>query len=47
MYAIRSYYALNLRYPPVFLHARSAREALLKITHESIDLVIEMSYNFV
>ncbi len=36
------YVSLNLRYPPVFLHARSAREALLKITHESIDLVIEM-----
>ncbi|HIP48410.1 MAG TPA: phosphoenolpyruvate synthase, partial [Lutibacter sp.] len=34
------YTALNLRYPPSFLHASSASEALLLIESENIDLVI-------
>ncbi len=36
------YVSLNLRYPPVFIQARSAREAFDILKNQSIDLVIEM-----
>ncbi len=36
------YVSLNLRYPPVFIQARSAREAFKILKDQSIDLVIEM-----
>ena len=36
------YVSLNLRYPPVFIHASSAREALKILKTDDIDLVIEM-----
>ncbi|NJK86381.1 MAG: phosphoenolpyruvate synthase, partial [Bacteroidales bacterium] len=36
------YVSLNLRYPPVFLHAESARNAFNILANESIDLIIEM-----
>jgi CheY-like chemotaxis protein len=36
------YVSLNLRYPPVFLHADSAKKALKILEDDRIDLVIEM-----
>jgi CheY-like chemotaxis protein len=36
------YVSLNLRYPPVFLHADSAKKALKILEEDRIDLVIEM-----
>ncbi len=36
------YVSLNLRYPPVFIHADSARKAMQLLEKEQIDLVIEM-----
>ncbi|MBN1950185.1 MAG: response regulator [Bacteroidales bacterium] len=36
------YVSLNLRYPPVFIHASSAKEALTYLRDEDIDLIIEM-----
>ena len=36
------YVSLNLRYPPVFIHASSASDAFRQLENESIDLVIEM-----
>jgi len=36
------YVSLNLRYPPVFIHANSAKQAFAQLEKESIDLVIEM-----
>ncbi len=36
------YVSLNLRYPPVFIHASSARKAFRILEEEDIDLVIEM-----
>ena len=36
------YVSLNLRYPPVFLHTDSAKEAFEFLEREKIDLVIEM-----
>ncbi|MBN1118832.1 MAG: phosphoenolpyruvate synthase [Bacteroidales bacterium] len=36
------YVSLNLRYPPVFLHADSAEKALLILDREDIDLIIPM-----
>lgn len=36
------YVSLNLRYPPQFILANSKKEAIEKITEESIDLVITM-----
>jgi CheY-like chemotaxis protein len=36
------YVSLSLRYPPVFIHASSAKQALGILAVESIDLVIEM-----
>jgi len=36
------YVSLNLRYPPVFLHADSARKAMKILEHDKIDLIIEM-----
>ena len=36
------YVSLNLRYPPVFVHADSARKALKILEHDKIDLIIEM-----
>ncbi len=36
------YVSLNLRYPPVFIHANSAKKAFEILGKEQIDLVIEM-----
>src|SRR5664280_184778 len=36
------YVSLNLRYPPIFLHTDSAKEAFEILEREKIDLVIEM-----
>ncbi len=36
------YVSLTLRYPPVFIHANSARQAFTIMDQENIDLVIEM-----
>jgi CheY-like chemotaxis protein len=36
------YVSLNLRYPPVFIHADSARQAFSVLENERIDLIIEM-----
>jgi CheY-like chemotaxis protein len=36
------YVSLNLRYPPSFIHADTAKEALRILDEEEIDLVIEM-----
>ncbi|MFO7658912.1 MAG: PEP/pyruvate-binding domain-containing protein [Bacteroidales bacterium] len=36
------YVSLNLRYPPVFVHADSARKAFSILENDKIDLVIEM-----
>jgi CheY-like chemotaxis protein len=36
------YVSLNLRYPPVFLHADSAKKAFSLLDSERIDLIIEM-----
>lgn len=36
------YVSLNLRYPPVFLHANSARKAMQILEDDHIDLIIEM-----
>jgi CheY-like chemotaxis protein len=36
------YVSLNLRYPPVFIHANSAKQAFQLLEKEAIDLVIEM-----
>jgi CheY-like chemotaxis protein len=36
------YVSLNLRYPPVFIHADSARKAMNILENDRIDLVIEM-----
>lgn len=36
------YVSLNLRYPPVFIHASSAKSALSILKNEDIDLIIEM-----
>jgi CheY-like chemotaxis protein len=36
------YVSLNLRYPPVFLKASSAREAIAILENDTIDLIIEM-----
>lgn len=36
------YVSLNLRYPPVFIHADSAKMAFSIIENETIDLIIEM-----
>lgn len=36
------YVSLNLRYPPVFIHASSAKRAIQILENENIDLVIEM-----
>lgn len=36
------YVSLNLRYPPVFIHADSARSALSILENDDIDLIIEM-----
>ncbi|HJZ38959.1 MAG TPA: PEP/pyruvate-binding domain-containing protein [Bacteroidales bacterium] len=36
------YVSLNLRYPPVFLHANSARKAMQILENDHIDLIIEM-----
>jgi CheY-like chemotaxis protein len=36
------YVSLNLRYPPVFLHADSAKKAMKILENDRIDLVIEM-----
>jgi CheY-like chemotaxis protein len=36
------YVSLNLRYPPVFIHAKSAREAFSVLENDRIDLIIEM-----
>jgi len=36
------YVSLSLRYPPVFIHASSAKKAFHILKQESIDLVIEM-----
>ena len=36
------YVSLNLRYPPIFIHADSARKAFAILQRENIDLVISM-----
>jgi CheY-like chemotaxis protein len=36
------YVSLNLRYPPVFIHADSARKAVNILENDRIDLIIEM-----
>ncbi|MBN2613141.1 MAG: phosphoenolpyruvate synthase [Bacteroidales bacterium] len=36
------YVSLNLRYPPVFVHADSARKAFSILENDKIDLIIEM-----
>lgn len=36
------YVSLNLRYPPVFIHADSAKKAMTILENDRIDLVIEM-----
>lgn len=36
------YVSLNLRYPPVFIHADSARKAMALLETDKIDLIIEM-----
>jgi CheY-like chemotaxis protein len=36
------YVSLNLRYPPVFIHADSARKAIGILENDKIDLIIEM-----
>jgi CheY-like chemotaxis protein len=36
------YVSLNLRYPPVFIHADSAKKAVNILEHDRIDLIIEM-----
>ena len=36
------YVSLNLRYPPAFIHAESAKDALKILENQNIDLVIEM-----
>jgi response regulator of citrate/malate metabolism len=36
------YVSLNLRYPPVFIQANSARQALSILEEDRIDLIIEM-----
>ena len=36
------YVSLNLRYPPVFIHADSAKKALKILEEDRIDLIIEM-----
>lgn len=36
------YVSLNLRYPPVFIHADSARKAINILENDRIDLIIEM-----
>ena len=36
------YVSLNLRYPPVFIHASSAKKAFQVLDQENIDLVVEM-----
>jgi CheY-like chemotaxis protein len=36
------YVSLNLRYPPVFIHADTARQAMTILENDRIDLVIEM-----
>ena len=36
------YVSLNLRYPPVFIHADSAKKALKILENDRIDLIIEM-----
>jgi CheY-like chemotaxis protein len=36
------YVSLNLRYPPIFLHTDSAKQAFEILEHEKVDLVIEM-----
>src|SRR4030042_5108546 len=36
------YVSLNLRYPPIFVHADSAKNAFSVLDSDSIDLIIEM-----
>lgn len=36
------YVSLNLRYPPVFIHADSAKKAISILENDKIDLIIEM-----
>jgi CheY-like chemotaxis protein len=36
------YVSLNLRYPPVFIHADSAKKAMVILENDRIDLIIEM-----
>src|SRR4030065_218391 len=36
------YVSLNLRYPPVFIHADSAKKAIKILENDHIDLIIEM-----
>jgi CheY-like chemotaxis protein len=36
------YVSLNLRYPPVFIHADSAKKAMTILENDRIDLIIEM-----
>ncbi|MBN2481160.1 MAG: phosphoenolpyruvate synthase [Bacteroidales bacterium] len=36
------YVSLSLRYPPIFIHAHSAKKALTILENEQIDLIIEM-----
>lgn len=36
------YVSLSLRYPPIFVHANSAKKAMTLLENEQIDLIIEM-----